>query len=120
MIRRAPGSPREYTRFPYTTLVRSPTAKQDAQAKGEGEAWGRPLRGRPREWGVGHGFVHDQLATGRKIRVLTEVVHHITSALQLTWQRRRPDPRGDLRHGWLSEDDPGRPGLRVQDRKSVE
>ena len=65
-------------------------------------------------------FVHDQLATGQKIRVLTVVdtfsrfspAHR--SEVQLPRRRRRRDPRTRLRDNGLSEDDPSRSGHRVR------
>jgi len=53
--------------------ARPSTAQQGEKARGEGEAEGRPLRASSvnEVWAVN--FVHDPLATGRKIRVLTVV-----------------------------------------------
>ena len=65
-------------------------------------------------------FVHDQLATGKKIRVLTVVDTFsryspvARSAVQLSRRGRRADAGTGLPEDRLSEDDPGRPGLRVR------
>jgi transposase InsO family protein len=63
-------------------------------------------------------FVHDQLATGRKIRVLTVVdiftlLADAGCAVQLSRGGCGADAGTNVRRGWLSPDDPGRPGLGV-------
>ena len=65
-------------------------------------------------------FVHDQLATGQKIRVLTVVdtFSRFSPALDPRFSYRaedvRCDPRTRLRDNGLSEDDPSRSGNRVR------
>ncbi len=100
--------------------VRPAIAQQDAEAAGQGEAARRSeQRDRPNEtWAMD--FVHDQLATGRKLRVLTIVD---------TFSRFSPalEPRLHLpRHGcrrsvgkswardWVAGKHPRRPGHRVR------
>jgi putative transposase len=46
---------------------------QDAEASREGQASEGSLPGPPAARDLEHGFVHDQLATGQKLRVLTVV-----------------------------------------------
>lgn len=63
-------------------------------------------------------FVRDQLATGRKLLVLTVVgtfsrVVRRRSTLQLSRRGRRADPGTDLPGRRLSKDDSGRPGQRI-------
>ena len=65
-------------------------------------------------------LVHDQLATGQKIRVLTvvdtfrRVLARHRSEVQLSGRRRGCDPRTDPSCHGLSEDDPDRSGIRVR------
>ena len=64
-------------------------------------------------------FVHDQLATGRKIRVLTIVdtfsrFSPAVDALQLSRRGCRTDVGTHLQNRWLSQDDPRRPGIGVR------
>ena len=88
--------------------VGPPAEKQDAEAAGEGEASGGSMRGdAPNEtWAMD--FVHDQLATGRKLRVLTVVdtlsryVAGGRSAVQLSGRGRGRDARAGLRRSRLS------------------
>ena len=65
-------------------------------------------------------FVHDQLATGRKLRVLTDrryllaLLAGARAAVQLPRRGRGGDARKGLHGSGLPGDDPGRPGHRVR------
>ena len=96
--------------------LRNKTPKRRVKAKLRED---RQPATRPNEvWAMD--FVHDQLATGQKIRVLTVVDTFsrfspvLDRAVQLPGRGRGRDARTGLRDDRLSEDDPGRPGHRVR------
>ena len=69
-------------------------------------------------------FVHDQLATGRKLRILTVVDTHsrlapgARPAVLLPGRGRGSDPGAGLRPDRLSEHDPGRQRQRIHLRRT--
>ena len=104
----------------YLPRVGPATAQQDAEAAGEGQAAGgsRPATRSNETWAMD--FVHDQLATGRKLRVLTivDTFSRFSPALEPRFTFRGADVVEMLervcRRSGIPGDDPGRSGHRVR------
>jgi putative transposase len=99
--------------------LRNKTAKRRVKAKLRDD---RKVATRPNETSA-MDFVHDQLATGPKIRVLTVIdtfslLACDRSAVQLSRRGRGAGSGKGLQPTGLSSDDPGRPGHRVRVARS--